>query len=198
MMNVLILGAYGQIARVATDLFLSESDAKLTLYLRKVRRLSSIGQPDRVRVIEGDVLDVTALRAAMPGQDVVYANLSGDLERQARNIVEAMQSTGVRRLIFISSMGIYDEVPSQRYDSILDPYRNAVRVIEGSDLDYTIIRPAWLNNKDEIAYGTTKKGEPFANSGAVVSRKSVADLVVKLALTPHLEVRSSLGVHKSP
>lgn len=198
MTNVLILGAYGQIARVATDLLLSESDAKLTLYLRKARRLSGIGQPDRVRVIEGDVLDTTALRTAMIGQDVVYANLSGDLERLAQNIVEAMQSTGVRRLIFISSMGIYDEVPSQRYDSILDPYRNAARVIEGSDLDYTIIRPAWLNNKDEIAYGTTKKGEPFANSGAVVSRKSVANLVVKLALTPHLEVRSSLGVHKKP
>lgn len=198
MTNVLILGAHGQIARMATDLFLSESDAKLTLYLRKARRLSGMGQPDRVRVIEGDVLDVTGLRAVMAGQDVVYANLSGDLERQAQNIVEAMQSTGVRRLIFISSMGIYDEVPGQRYDSILDPYRNAARVIEGSDLDYTIIRPAWLNNKDEIAYGTTKKGEPFANAGAVVSRKSVANLVVKLALTPHLEVRSSLGVHKKP
>lgn len=198
MTNVLILGAYGQIARVATDLFLSESDAKLTLYLRKARRLSGIGQSDRVRVIEGDVLDVTALRAAMAGQDVVYANLSGDLEQQAQNIVEIMQSTGVRRLIFISSMGIYDEVPGQRYDSILDPYMNAARVIEDSDLDYTIIRPAWLNNKDEIAYGTTTKGEPFANAGAVVSSKSVADLVVKLALTPHLEVRSSLGVHKNP
>lgn len=198
MTNVLILGAHGQIARVATDLFLSETDAKLTLYLRKARRLSGIERPDRMRVIEGDVFDSTALRTAMTGQDVVYANLSGDLERQAQNIVEAMQSTGVRRLIFISSMGIYDEVPGQRYDSILDPYRNAARMIEGSDLDYTIIRPAWLTNKDEIAYGTTKKGEPFANSGAVVSRKSVADLVVKLALTPHLEVRSSLGVHKKP
>jgi uncharacterized protein YbjT (DUF2867 family) len=70
-------------------------------------------------------------------------------------------------------------------------------VIERSDLDYTIIRPAWLNNKDEIAYGTTEKGEPFANPRAVVSRKSVADLVVKLALTPNVGVRNSLGVHKN-
>jgi hypothetical protein len=29
-----------------------------------------------------------------------------------------------------------------------------------------------------------------------VSRKSVADLVVKLATTPGLEIGSSLGVHK--
>jgi hypothetical protein len=35
----------------------------------------------------------------MAGQDVVYANLAGDLERMARSIVTAMDETGVRRLI---------------------------------------------------------------------------------------------------
>ena len=196
MTNVLILGAYGQIARVATDLFVARSDAQLTLYLRNARRLSGIGHSERIRLVEGDVMDAKALRAAMVGQEVVYANLSGDMEAQARNIVAAMDAEGVKRLIFISSMGIHDEVPGQRYDSILDPYRNAAQVIESSDLDYTVVRPAWLNNKDEIAYGTTRKGELFANPGAVVSRKSVADLVVKLALTPGAGVRNSLGVHK--
>lgn len=196
MTKVLILGAHGQIARVATDLFLARSDAQLTLFLRNARRLNGIGDPERVRLVEGDVMDAEALRAAMAGQEVVYANLSGDLEAQARNIVAAMDAVGVRRLIFISSMGIHDEVPGQRYDSILDPYRDAVHVIERSELDYTIVRPAWLNNKDEIAYGTTQKGESFANAGAVVSRKSVADLVVTLALTPGGEIRNSVGVHK--
>jgi hypothetical protein len=33
MTNVLILVAHGQIARVATDLFLKQTDARLTLYL---------------------------------------------------------------------------------------------------------------------------------------------------------------------
>jgi uncharacterized protein YbjT (DUF2867 family) len=196
MTKVLILGAHGQIARVATDLFLQESDAVLTLYLRNARRLKNIGYPDRVRLIEGDVMDAAKLQVAMEGQDVVYANLAGDLESQARNIVKAMQAVGIRRLIFISSMGIHDEVPGERYDNILDPYRNAARVIEQSDLDYTIVRPAWLNNKDEIAYGTTRKGETFVNPGAVVSRKSVADLVVKLAIKPAYGSRESIGVHK--
>jgi NADP-dependent 3-hydroxy acid dehydrogenase YdfG len=31
----------------------------------------------------------------------------------------------------------------------------------------------------------------------VVSRKSVADLVVKLAMTPRLDIHGSLGVHKT-
>ena len=58
----------------------------------------------------------------MAGQDVVYANLAGELEQQARCIVRAMEKTGVKRLIFVSSMGIYEEVPNERFGSILDPY----------------------------------------------------------------------------
>src|SRR5579859_1235683 len=134
MSNVLILGANGSVARVAIYLFLRQTDAPLTLYLRNASRLSN-PDPTRVRVVEGDVLDAARLTEAMAGQDVVYANLAGDLERMARSIVTAMDAAGVRRLIFISSMGIYDEVPGQRHNSVLDPYRKAAEVIEASDLD---------------------------------------------------------------
>jgi uncharacterized protein YbjT (DUF2867 family) len=194
--KILILGAYGQIARVATDLFLTTTDDRLTLYLRNAKRLKGLGEAPRVHVVEGDVLDEKTLGVAMRGQDVVYANLAGPLEQQARAIVKAMHATGVKRLVFISSMGIYDEVPGQRYDTVLDPYRKAAAVIEASDLDYTILRPSWLNDRDEIDYETTQKGEPFMGADRVVSRKSIADLVVKLATTPGLEVRKSLGVNK--
>lgn len=198
MTNILILGAHGQIARVATDMFLKRTDARLTLYLRDARRLKQSGDADRVRVVEGDVLDSQTLEAAMVGQDVVYANLAGQLEQQARSIVKAMEKTGLKRLIFISSMGIYDEIPGERHGSVLEPYCKSASIIEESALDYTILRPAWLNDRDEIAYATTQKGEPFKNAAEVVSRKSVADLVVKLAMTPGLEIHSSLGVHKTP
>lgn len=191
--NVLILGANGQIARYAIDLFLNETDAQLMLYLRNSGRLRNIDS-NRGRIIEGDVLDIEKLKEAMIGQDVVYANLAGDLEQMAKNIVEAMGATGVKHLIFISSMGIYDEVPGEKYGKILRPYRKSAEIIEASDLDYTILRPAWFTNMDEIDYETTQKGEPF--KGSVVSRKSVADLIVKLAESPELEVRRSLGVNK--
>jgi uncharacterized protein YbjT (DUF2867 family) len=197
MTNVLVLGAHGQIARVATDLFLKQTDARLTLYLRNASRLKLTGHADRVRVVEGDVLDAKALELVMAGQDVVYANLAGQLEQQARCIVKAMEKTGLKRLIFISSMGIYDEIPGERHGSVLEPYCKSASIIEASGLDYTILRPAWLNDLDEIDYGTTRKGEPFKNASEVVSRKSVADLVVKLAMTPGLEIGSSLGVHKA-
>jgi uncharacterized protein YbjT (DUF2867 family) len=194
--NVLILGAAGQIARFAIDLFLGTTDDNLTLYLRNAERVKHL-QSDRVRVIEGDVLDPARLKEAMAGQDVVYANLSGNLEPQAKNIVRAMREASVKRIVFISSMGIYDEIPGEKHGAVLEPYIKSAAVIEASDLTYTILRPAWLNDNDEIAYGTTQKGEPFKNARGVVSRKSVANLVVKLCQSDTLEVRKSLGVHKA-
>jgi uncharacterized protein YbjT (DUF2867 family) len=193
MANVLILGANGQLARNTTRVFLRTTDAKLTLYLRRASRLKN-PDPERVRIVDGDVLDLLALQAAMKGQDVVYANLAGDMKRQAQRIVEAMHATGLRRLIFISSMGIYGEVPGERYGSQLDPYRDSAAVIEASNLDYTILRPGWFTRDDEISYQLTQKGEPFR--GHDVSLNSLSDLIVKLATTPGLHVRRSLGVSR--
>ena len=93
MTNILILGANGQLARNTTRLLLEKTDADLTLYLRRAAAWPIL-DPARVRIIEGDVLDTAALRAAMQGQDVVYANLAGDMARQARTIVDAMHPPG--------------------------------------------------------------------------------------------------------
>ena len=193
MTNVLILGANGQVARNTTRVFLRDTDAKLTLYLRRASRLQN-PDPKRVTIVEGDVLDRAALEAAMKGHDVVYANLSGAMEQQAESIVAAMRATGLKRLIFISSMGIYGEVPGERYRSVLDPYRDSAAVIEGSDLDYTILRSGWFTRDDEIAYQITQKGQPF--KGHDVSLNSLSDLIVKLALTPGMESHRSLGVSR--
>ena len=191
MTNVLILRANGQLARHTTRVFLRDTDAKLTLYLRRASRLSN-PDPARATIVEGDVLHLPTLTPAMNGQDVVYANLSGTMKEQAERIVLAMHAAGVKRLIFISSMGIYGEVPGERYTSVLDPYRDSAAVIEASDLDYTILRPGWFTRDAAIDYRITQKGDPFR--GHDVSLNSVSDLIVKLALNPMLEIRRSLGV----
>jgi uncharacterized protein YbjT (DUF2867 family) len=141
------------------------------------------------------VLDREALKAAMCAQDVVYANLAGAMVEQAQAIVDAMQATDLKRLIFISSMGIYGEVPGERYRSVLNPYRDSAAAIEASDLDYTILRPGWFTHDESIDYQVTRKGEPFR--GHDVSLNSLSDLIVKLALSPTLEVRRSLGVSRA-
>ena len=145
--KILIVGAAGQIARLAIPLFLETDDVQVTLYARRASRLKHLVS-DRVRVVEGDVLDKRSLQAVMTGHDVVYANLDGQLELLATNIVDAMSQAGLRRLVFVSSMGIYDEIPGERHGSVLEPYCRSAAIVEASNLDYTIIRPAWLNEKD--------------------------------------------------
>lgn len=196
-MNILILGAGGQIAHHVIELLLERPEIRLTLYSRNSNFLRRSDLPSHARAVKGDVMDEDRLLRAMEGQNVVYANLSGELEEQAQDIISAMKKSGVSRLVFITSMGIYDEVPGERYGRILEPYRGAAKVIEASNLDFTIVRPAWLNDDNEVSYGTTRKGEPFKNSSKTVSRRSVADLVVKLTTTPGLESRQSLGIHKA-
>jgi uncharacterized protein YbjT (DUF2867 family) len=194
MPRILILGANGQLARNTTRMLLERSDASLTLFLRRASRLRN-PDPKRVAILEGDVLDTRALLEVMPGHDAVYANLSGPMAQQARTIVAAMHAKGMKRLIFISSMGIYSEVPGEKYRSVLDPYRDSAAVIEASDLDYTVLRPGWFTQDAAIDYQITQKGEPFR--GHDVSLNSVSDLILKLVLSPNLEARRSLGVSKS-
>lgn len=191
MTKVLILGAAGSLARVTTQYFIENTDAELKLYLRNANRLKkSISR--RVSLIEGDVLNKYELINALQDIEVVYANLSGDLKSQAQSIISAMNTVGIRRLIFISSMGIYDEVPGEQYGSILDPYRDSAALIEKSDLDYTIIRPGWFTNDNIINYVITHKGEPF--KGRFVSRLSIADFICKIATTDSHFIRESIGI----
>jgi uncharacterized protein YbjT (DUF2867 family) len=194
MTRVLILGANGQLARHTTKAFLERTDARLTLYLRRASRLKN-PDPARVTIVEGDVLDRPTLEEAMHGQDAVYANLAGAMAEQVRVVVDAMKATGLKRLIFVSSMGIYGEVPGERYRSVLDPYRDSAAVIEASDLDYTVLRPGWFTHDETIDCQVTRKGEPFR--GHDVSLNGLSDLIVKLALSPTLEARQSLGVSRA-
>jgi uncharacterized protein YbjT (DUF2867 family) len=193
MTRILIIGANGQLARHATRALLQTRDVTLTLYLRRAGRLTN-PDPARASISEGDATDEAALRAAMAGQDVVYVNLAGDMPRAARAIVAAMHATGLKRLIFVSSMGIYGEVPGERYRPVLDPYRDAAAIVEASGLHYTILRPGWFTHTQDATYRLTGKGELFV--GHDVSLDGLSALIVKLATTPGLLVGESLGVSR--
>ncbi len=162
----------------------------MTLFLRVPRRLRKSNVIPNSRIIEGDVLNYNQLKEALHGQDIVYANLSGDLEKIAKNIVKAMEETRVKKLIFICSIGIF-EVPLK---TVLVPYRKAADAIEASDLELTILRPAWYTVSEEVDYETTRKGE--AEKGSVISQKSLATFITKIIESPESYSRENLGINK--
>lgn len=201
MSNVLVLGASGQIAQWVVKSLNEQTTLNQTLLLRNPQKLVDIASA-KAKVVVGDVLDRALLKSAMDGQDIVYANLAGDdLYAQTAAVIDAMQETGVKRLIFVLSLGIYDEIPGkfgEWNDAIIgEPlkyYRRAADAIEASGLDYTILRPAWLTDEDEVDYEITAKNEAF--KGTVVSRKSVGDLITQVILNPATYVGVNLGVNK--
>jgi uncharacterized protein YbjT (DUF2867 family) len=129
MTNVLILGAGGQVARHVVRLPRDHDSIHPTLFLRDAGKLAGI-DTSGIRIVEGDVGGRNQILAVMKGQDVVYANLSGEVGALARNIVAAMEEAGLKRLIFITTLGIYDQVPGKfgkwntcEIGAYLGPYR---------------------------------------------------------------------------
>lgn len=200
MTNILIIGATGTVGSTTRRYLLENTTDQLTLMARNTQRLGSLNS-NRERVIAGSVTDKAALETALEGQDVVFAALSGNLKTMAEVLVTAMDKTKVKRLLFITSMGIYNEIPASigasgnlEFNPMLQNYRDAADVIEASDLEYTIIRPGWFEDNNDIDYQITHKGEPFG--GHNVSVISIADLVMRLAHDPKLGLRDSLGINR--
>lgn len=187
MKKVLIIGATGSLATVVIQELKNQTDVQLTLFARST---GSLPKSNNITAIQGDAMNYNDVKNAVSGHDIVYVNLAGNLEAMAKNIVKAMQETGVKRIIAISSIGIY-ETPLK---SILKPYRALADVIEGSGLDYTILRPDWFTNANEVNYTLTQKGQP--ETGSAISRKSIAVFVGTLIKDPTLHIKENLGISK--
>lgn len=189
MKKVMIIGASGSLATYVVEALKTITDVELSLFVRNSNRLSK-NLAEGCKVIAGDALKYDDVKNAIAGQDIVYVNLSGDLEFMVTNIVKAMQQSGVQRIIAISSIGIY-ETPLR---SVLVPYRKLADIIEGSGLDYTILRPDWFTNGNEIDYAITHKGQP--ETGTAVSRKSIAAFIATIVQHPGLHKCENLGISK--
>lgn len=201
MVKVVVLGAHGQVAQIAEKFLFADQDVQTTLFLRNAQRMAA--QKGQARIVEGSATDAAQLEKAMKGQDIVYANLGGQktIDLQAEAVVEAMHNARVKRLIWISTLGIYDEVPGKfgawnkkELGDYITEYAKAAKRIENSDLDYTIIRPTWMDNKDEVDYEKSSKGQPIKDTE--VSRKSVASYIYHLIKHPQEDVRASIGLGK--
>ena len=202
MTKIAILGAAGQIAQLVEPMILKKTDVDMVLYLRHPNKLHQVDE-SREEIIKGDASNFNELKSALAGVDLVYANLAGaNIEDQAETVVKAIDTNGIKRLIWVSSLGIYDEVPGKFGEwnknilgSYLTTYRAAADKITESDLDYTIIRPAWLTNKDEVSYEKTVGAQtPF--KGTEVSRLSVADYIVNIIENPAEDLKSNVGLDK--
>ena len=190
MKKILILGASGSLAAYVVKAIEQLPGIELTLFVRNKGRLPP-SVTAKHHVIEGDATHYNIIKDAVAGNDIVYMNLAGDLETMATNIVQAMQERSVKRIIAITSIGIYD-TPLK---PMLKSYRRLADIIDASGLVYTILRPEWFTSGDEVDYILTRKGEP--ETGTAISRKSIATFVATLIGDPTLYQNANLGISKT-
>lgn len=81
-----------------------------------VRNPDKFGDMDLtgVNVIQGDALNAEAVEKTMEGQKIMLCSLEGDVLTMAKNIIAALEKTSVKRISWISGMGIHHEITGVR------------------------------------------------------------------------------------
>lgn len=200
--KILILGAAGQIGKMLTQALLKQTDATLILYGRNVTQRLTITDATRENLVDGDFRDKDTLLQAMKHVDIVYLNDMGGDSSATKTIIQAMQASGVKRLIAVTAAGIYDEIPGAFGEwnkkmvnsSRTKRHIESANAIESAPLDYTILRLTWLYNQaGNTQYTLTFKGEPFV--GAQVTRQAVTQLILDIINdTSGRFLRTNVGV----
>jgi putative NADH-flavin reductase len=160
------------------------------------RNPAVLGQRDGLRAVAGDALDPVAVERAVAGHDAVLSTLGrpasspGHLRSEGTaNIVRAMEKSGPRRLISMSTIGIGETraqlPPLHKY--VLAPtllrrtfaeHARQEAVVRSSELDWTIVRAGVLT--DDSRTGRFRHGFPASDRSvkAEVSRADVADFIL--------------------
>ena len=161
-MKIFIVGATRGIGRQVLDQALAAGHA-VTALVRDTRRLDA--QHERLKVVQGDVLDANAVALAMAGQEAVCCSLGVKVpwfrvavfSDGTRNLLDAMKKTGARRLVCVTGIGAGDSRGHGGflYDRLFYPlllrtvYADKDRqesLIRASGVDWVIVRPGFLTN----------------------------------------------------
>ncbi|ALO03831.1 saccharopine dehydrogenase [Lactiplantibacillus paraplantarum] len=199
MKKVILLGATSNISAFLIPRLLEQSDVELTLFARHAgQRLPQYANHDQITLIDGNWNELTDLVNAISGQDIVYL-ATGHFTKANQNVVNAMKTNGVDRLIVAGGLGIYDEVAGKfgnwnaRMMGDYTEIKRAAKVIDDSGLNYTFLRMAWLyNNAQHLDYKVIPQGSPFKETQ--VTRQAVAELITDIIKNPAIYQRASIGV----
>ena len=151
-MKIAVIGSTGRSGR----LILSEAARRgheVTAFARIAAALDAAA--GRLDIVEGDGRDRAALERAVAGQHAVIMVVSGrDVVDVARKLTESMKVVGVSRLVSTSAYGMVAKRPYVLASLVRRIFRTtfadqlaADRVIEGSGLDWTILRATRLTNR---------------------------------------------------
>jgi nucleoside-diphosphate-sugar epimerase len=226
-MKVFVTGGTGFIGSHLIDRLLERSDAVRAL-VRSPHKAT--GLPERgVEIVSGDLDDVEALERGVAGTEVVYhvAGLIG-LKGQRRQVMhvnvdgtdhllQASVAAGVRRFVYVSSVGVYglsstprpiaEDAPPEGLNAWYDRsgyYTSKVlaealvrRRAAEHGFEYSIIRPAFVyGERDPITHDAVRLAlrlpvAPLPSGGRMrvdfVHGRDVADAILLAGICPEAD-----------
>jgi putative NADH-flavin reductase len=170
----------------------------VTALVRSSAKLGELAR--RVDVVEGDVLDAAAVEKTIAGSDAVLSALGHaegspkDLETIAMgNIVASMRKNGVKRLVVLANTVVSDSADQPTMGQafsrwllkifrreIYDDSLGKARVIQSSDLEWTMVRTSLLTNAPPT--GRYSVGRMGSGAGLRISRGDMAEYMLKCAI----------------
>jgi putative NADH-flavin reductase len=194
-MKVVVFGATGRVGRK----LVSGGIARGHEVTAAARHPEDVRARHRIpRIVPCDLLDSEQVDAAVRDQDAVIVSVRarwrlapGEVHsRGVANVLTAMESHAVRRLLCVSAVGTGDE-----HDPNLPPwftrvYRPLVlsrvwsqlrameELVSGSGLDWTLVHVARLTDGPALGQYRLEEGDSILG-GLTISRADLADFVLK-------------------
>ena len=199
MKTILLLGATGRTGLRVLDYALSKG-----YHIRALVRDPSkfVQIPDNLQLIQGTPVNMNDVRKAAAGCDAVLSSLNNPRKSESlwakpinsptlmtdsiHNTVMVMHEMDIRRIIVQTGAGAGDSFAGMplfmkgliRFTGLKYVYADhdgQEKVLKESDLDWTIVRPVGLTDKDEVKELAIAKGDKHTS---FISRKAVAKFMI--------------------
>lgn len=204
MMKIIVFGATGGVGKYVVQQGL-DAGLEVTAFVRTPAKLEITHE--NLNVVQGDAFNKEEVSAAISNHDAVVSCLgsskgmrkSEELQNMTKNIVEGMKEHNVDRIVYTASAGVHKELTGimgkvimQLLKNALIDHRAAVGHIQDAGLNYTIVRPMGLSDKEFTGeYREAASGVPAKSSS--IPRADVAHFIIK-ALTDSSYENTSIGL----
>ncbi len=193
-MKLIIFGATGGTGQQILEQAL-EQGHEVTAFVRSPEKLDI--KHEKLRILKGNVLDFASVEGAIQGQDAVICTLGLPPRHKSylrangtKNIIRAMEKTGVKRFICQSSHGVGESrktLPFLMKYLIVPFFLRRVfadheiqeNYTKKCQLDWIIVRPTALTDgehTDSYQHGYKSDNKTVTNK---ISRADTADFMLK-------------------
>ena len=158
-----------------------------------------------LQIHQGDVYDPASVAEALQGSDAAVSSVGAPYSFKpvsvystaARHIVDGMRTHGLRRLVCITSGGthpgrdpvnpfFFERILKPLFHRLYDDMRAMEEIVMPTDLDWTILRPPRLLDKEETGKVRVIPDTYAVRGGATVSRADLASVLVDELIDPSL------------